>query len=133
MKSVKTDWRNSLTEEALVDLIRINLHSADIKEYNPDPAIHLWNKAAIRGRRPTQKTWWKLKRKQNNQHCDNIVFSQSSSDDSDTDSELDDHEPNNVTALPEFECDAAALSNLMNLNLMDFDNAMDTQLCSRRK
>ena len=101
--------RNSLTEEALTDLIRINLHSADIKEYNPDPAIHLWNKAAIRGQRPTQKTWWKLKRKQNNQHCDNIHFSQSSSDDSGTDSELDDHEPSNVTTLP--ESDAAALFN----------------------
>ena len=85
------------------------LHSADIKEYNPDPAIHLWNKAAIRGQRPTQKTWWKLKRKQNNQHCDNIDFLQSSSDDSGTDSELDDHEPNNVTTLP--ESDAAALFN----------------------
>ena len=49
MKLVKTDWRNCLTYDALTDLIRINLHCADIKEFNPDQAIHLWNKASTRG------------------------------------------------------------------------------------
>ena len=42
MKLVKTDWRNCLTDEAVSDVIRIILHSADIKEYNPDQAVHLW-------------------------------------------------------------------------------------------
>ena len=50
MKLVKTDWRNCLTDDAFTDLIQINLHCADIKEFNPDQAIHLWNKASIRGR-----------------------------------------------------------------------------------
>jgi hypothetical protein len=48
MKLVKTDWRNSLTDEAVTDLIRITLHSSDIKEFNPDQAIHQWRKASIR-------------------------------------------------------------------------------------
>ena len=52
MKLVKSDWRNSLTDEAVTDIMRITLQSADIKEYNPDPAIHLWNKASILGCRP---------------------------------------------------------------------------------
>ena len=41
MKLVKTDWRNCLTDDGLTDLIRINLHCADVKEFNPDQAIHL--------------------------------------------------------------------------------------------
>ena len=47
---MKTDWRKCLTDDAFTDLIQINLHCADIKEFNPDQAIHLWNKASIRGR-----------------------------------------------------------------------------------
>ena len=50
MKLVKTDWRNCLTDDAFTDLIKINLHCADIQEFNPDQAIDLWNKASIRGR-----------------------------------------------------------------------------------
>ena len=61
MKLVKTDWRNCLTDDALTDLIRINLHCADIKESNPDQAIHLWNKASTRGRRPNHAVWKKKK------------------------------------------------------------------------
>ena len=49
MKLVKTDWRNCLTDDAFTDLIQINLHCADIKEFNADQAIDLWNKASIRG------------------------------------------------------------------------------------
>ena len=45
----------SIAERPSSSIAETPLHSADIKEYNPDPAIHLWNKAAIRGRRPTQK------------------------------------------------------------------------------
>ncbi len=54
MKLVKTNWRNSLTDEAVTDLIRIALHSADIKEFNPDQAVRQWKKASIRGRQPNQ-------------------------------------------------------------------------------
>ena len=62
MKLVKTDWRNSLTDEAVTDLIRIALHSADIKEFNPDQAVRQWKKASIRGRRPNQSVWKKKKK-----------------------------------------------------------------------
>ena len=61
MKLVKTDWRNCLTDDALTDLIRIKLHCADIKEFNPDQAIHQWNKASIRGLRPNHAVWKKKK------------------------------------------------------------------------
>ena len=33
MKLVKTNRKNCLTDDALTDLIRINLHCADIKEF----------------------------------------------------------------------------------------------------
>ena len=59
MKLVKTDWRNSLTDEAVTNLIRIALHSADIKEFNPDQAVRQWKKASIRGRQPNQRVWKK--------------------------------------------------------------------------
>ena len=36
--------------DRLVAGLQINLHCADIKEFNPDQAIGLWNKASIRGR-----------------------------------------------------------------------------------
>ena len=58
---MKTDWRNCLTDEAVTDLIRIILHSADIKEYNPDQAVQHWRKASIRGWQPNQKVWIKKK------------------------------------------------------------------------
>ena len=61
MKLMKTDWRNSLTDEAVTDLIRIALHFADIKEFNPDKAVHQWKKASIRGRLPNQRVWKKKK------------------------------------------------------------------------
>jgi hypothetical protein len=66
LKVIKTDWRNRLTDDAVTDLMRISLDSADIKEFNPDPAIHLWQQAVVcgRGRRPSQKIWKKTKAKQ---------------------------------------------------------------------
>ena len=64
-KVVKTDWRNRLTDDAVTDLMRISLDSADIKQFNPDAAIHLWQQATACGRRrrPTQKIWRKTKAK----------------------------------------------------------------------
>ena len=61
LKVIKTDWRNRLLDTAVTDLIRISLDAADIKNFNPDPAIHLWQQAAIRGRRLNQKIWKKTK------------------------------------------------------------------------
>lgn len=85
MKLVKSDWRNSLTDEAVTDIMRITLHSANIKEYNPDPAVHLWNTASILGRRPNQKTWRKRKEINQQSHdpddSDTGTLSDSGSDD----------------------------------------------------
>ena len=61
LKIIKTDWRNRLVDDAVTDLICITLDAAEIKEFNPDPAIHLWQQAVVRGRRPNQKIWKKTK------------------------------------------------------------------------
>ena len=41
LKIIKSDWRNGLVDEAVTALIRIYLHSPGIKEFKPDPVIHL--------------------------------------------------------------------------------------------
>lgn len=64
LKTIKTDWRNKLSDSAVTDLIRIALESADIKLFNPDTSIHAWNKRSIRGRRPNQKRWRTHKKSQ---------------------------------------------------------------------
>ena len=66
LKLIKTDWRNRLTDDAVTDLMCISLDSADIKEFIPDPAIHLWQQSVAcgRGQRPTQKSWKRTKVKQ---------------------------------------------------------------------
>ena len=84
MKIVKTDWRNCLTDDALTDLVRINLHCADIKEFIPDQAIHLWNKASVRGRRLNHDVWKKKKEK-------------AAASDSDKSSESEDEEQDTTT------------------------------------
>ena len=54
MKKAKTDWRSSLATDTLTCIMRINLQSPSENEFDPDPAISLWNTAAKRGRRPFQ-------------------------------------------------------------------------------
>lgn len=97
MKLLKTDWRNSLTDEAVTDLIRIALHSADIKEFNPDQAVRQWKKASIRGRRPNQRVWKKKKESEGSQQIQDSNSVSYDSDvydvfNSDTDSEQPDEE-----------------------------------------
>ena len=96
MKLVKTDWRNSLTDEAVTNLIRIALHSADIKEFNPDQAVRQWKKASIRGRQPNQRVWKKKESEGSQQIQDSNSDSYDSNVDdlfnSDTDSEQPDEE-----------------------------------------
>ena len=55
LKIIKTDWRNRLVDDAVTDLICITLDAAEIKEFNPDPAIHLWQQAVVRSRRPNHE------------------------------------------------------------------------------
>lgn len=53
MKQVKTDWRSNLTQDSLSDLMLVQLESPEISQFEPTQAIHLWNKAGPRSRRPT--------------------------------------------------------------------------------
>lgn len=48
MKSVKTTFRSSLSEESLSHQMTIKLHSASIEEFDPMPAIQLWNNGCTR-------------------------------------------------------------------------------------
>ena len=95
MKLVKTDWRNCLTYDALTDLIRINLHCADIKEFNPHQAIHLWNKTSTRGRRPNHAVWKQKKERAAAAKCDES--SKSVSEDVDSLASCSDNQEQNMS------------------------------------
>ena len=51
MKIVKNHLRNKLRPTTMTLLLTVQLHSADIKDYNPTTAIHSWNNS--KRRRPT--------------------------------------------------------------------------------
>ena len=51
MKLVKSDWRNSLTDAHLSDLLLVKLESPDIESFDPTPAFSLWQNGGTR--RPT--------------------------------------------------------------------------------
>ena len=61
LKIIKTDCRNRLTADAVTNLMRIHLEAADIKQYNPDDAVLLWNKAVVPVHTPNQHIWEKNK------------------------------------------------------------------------
>lgn len=44
MKMIKTPYRNKLRSSTLTLLMTVQLHTADIPEYDPEPAIHQWLK-----------------------------------------------------------------------------------------
>ena len=101
LKTIKTDWRNKLSDEAVTNLIRITLESADIDSFNPDPAIHVWNTGSIRGRRPSQKRW----RRQKQQQAvagpdDDVEASSNESDHSDYDAES----ATDTESIPDNDC-----------------------------
>ena len=52
MKLVKSDWRSSLRSDVLSDLLFIQLHAADIKDFDPEPAIALWSVSGEAAKRP---------------------------------------------------------------------------------
>lgn len=51
MKHVKSDWRSGLRSGTLSDLLRVQLSSPNIEDFDPDSAIQLWHQASIRVRR----------------------------------------------------------------------------------
>jgi len=54
MKRVKNDWRNRLRSDTLTDLMTVVLHSQDIEEFDPMPAVKHWLTSGSRQRRPSQ-------------------------------------------------------------------------------
>ena len=52
MKKTKSDWRAKLNDDHLTDLLLIQLESPEIKDFDPIPAIDLWNTSGVRVRRP---------------------------------------------------------------------------------
>ena len=52
MKQVKSDWRSSLKGETLADLLKTQLCSPDIKDFDPRKAIEIWYGDSVRTRRP---------------------------------------------------------------------------------
>ena len=52
MKRVKTDWKSKLRIDTLTSLMTVKLHSADIDDFDPSPAINQWLINGSRKRRP---------------------------------------------------------------------------------
>ncbi|XP_052074477.1 uncharacterized protein LOC127712212 [Mytilus californianus] len=48
MKIIKNQWRNKLKSTSMTLLMTIQLHSDPITQFNPEHAIHQWNKGARR-------------------------------------------------------------------------------------
>ena len=55
LKQIKSDWRSRLTCESLTDLMRIQLYSPAIDQFDPTDAINLWIRSGLRSRRPLSK------------------------------------------------------------------------------
>ena len=86
MKKVKTDWRSRLNTDTLTSLMRILFHSASEEEFDPLPAITVWNSTSRRKRRPFQ-TPYKAKRRQVDPDDDHVDTSSDWSDDDPDDSD----------------------------------------------
>ncbi|KAK0140097.1 Zinc finger protein 862 [Merluccius polli] len=52
MNQVKSDWRSRLKGETLSDLLKTQLCSPDIKDFDPTKAIDIWHADSLRSRRP---------------------------------------------------------------------------------
>ena len=57
MKQTKNDWRSRLLSDKMTEIMRVQIHSSSIKEFDPLSAIHLWNSSSTRGRRVNQQPY----------------------------------------------------------------------------
>ena len=57
MKQAKNDWRSRLLSDKMTEIMRVQIHSSLIKEFDPLSAIHLWNSSSTRGRRVNQQPY----------------------------------------------------------------------------
>ena len=56
MKLIKTDHRNRLSGSSFCNIMRVNLLSPDIADFDPTEAIHTWNSQSSRKRRTMFKS-----------------------------------------------------------------------------
>ena len=85
MKCVKTDWRSRLRDTMLTDLLRIQIDSPEISDYEPSAAIDMWLSSGLKAKRPWHKPYRKRVAKQEEEESD--TDSGTSSDDNVSDSE----------------------------------------------
>lgn len=52
LKQVKSDWRSRLKGESLSDLLKTQLCSPDIKDFDPTKAISIWHADSLHRRKP---------------------------------------------------------------------------------
>ena len=57
MKKIKNDWRSRLTNESLTNLMRVKIESPSVADYDPAPALQLWQCGGVRARRPGVKIY----------------------------------------------------------------------------
>jgi hypothetical protein len=84
MKKLKTDWRSSLQECPLNDLLRVMLLCPPLSSFNPLPAINLWNSSGKASRRPNMLPYGP-RDNITASSSDNIAVSSSDSDSDDSD------------------------------------------------
>jgi hypothetical protein len=108
MKNIKTKLRNKLEPGSLTAIMRIQLHSLAIDEFDPMPAIELWNNSSYRERRPFQAPYGPRKKRLNPRIAQTDDSSNDSDDplpDSDQDSEAESDNPLRLI-LPESDSDS---------------------------
>lgn len=128
LKTIKTDWRNKLTDEAVTDLMRITLESADIKSFNPDPAIHAWNNCSTTGRRPNQRRWRKRRQEVAVTDKHECLSNEGESNGETSESEMSDLESNTVSAIESETSDNIYVSDTdKQVDFIDF-NDRDTNI-----
>ena len=55
MKIQKSDWRSRLGDQHLSELMLISMEGAEIGQFDPMPAIQVWEAEGSRSRRPFYK------------------------------------------------------------------------------
>lgn len=87
MNHVKTDFRASLTENTLNNLIRIRMEGPPLEEFDPTPAIQLWAMGA--SRRPNQRERKHYSARESTKRRKVLIDASSTEESSGTDSEED--------------------------------------------
>lgn len=67
MKRVKSDWRSTLDNKTLTNLMRICLSSPSIGHFDPEPAIQFWHVNGERARRPNTSPYGSRQRKESSE------------------------------------------------------------------